>query len=399
MKRIFPILYLSLFILSCQSSKGPETESKDKPQPEGDAPFRIEWEKIADEIVSRASLQSGEKVIMVANPGEFDSLVLFLEQKIKGKQADYLGTFSVTDERPENWETDFTREISEYSKERLKPQFQSVDLGIMLPGTDTTHAPYAAMQNVLRNGKGRTIHFHWAGAYSLKGILLSDMNVDQLYQSALLDTDYKKLAQQQSEFEQAARNNKISVTTPLGTDIRFSIGDRPVTKQDGDASKKRSEAARNFIDREVELPAGAVRVAPLEESVEGKIAFPDMQWNGASIRGLVLKFAQGKVVEIKAKEGQEVVKAELKAAGASAAFRELAVGFNPLLAVPEIGHQWIPYYGYGAGVVRLSLGDNTELGGRVGGGYIRWNFFVDATLKTGDQVWIADGKLVDSSSD
>jgi hypothetical protein len=399
MKRILPILYLSLFILSCQSSKGPETESKDKPQQEGDSPFRIEWEKIAGEIVNRASLQPGEKVIMVANPGEFDSLVLFLEQKIKSKQADYLGTFSVTDERPENWETDFTRGLSEYSKDRLTQQFQSVDLGIMLPGTDTTHAPYAAMQNVLRSGKGRTIHFHWAGAYSLKGISLSDMNVDQLYQSALLDTDYKKLAQRQSEFELAARNNKISVTTPLGTEIRFSIGDRPVTKQDGDASKKRSEAARNFIDREIELPAGAVRVAPLEESVEGKIAFPDMQWNGASVKGLVLKFAQGKVVEIKAKEGEEVVKAELKAAGTSAAFRELAVGFNPLLAVPEVGHQWIPYYGYGAGVVRLSLGDNTELGGRVGGGYIRWNFFVDATLKTGDQVWIVDGKLVDSSND
>jgi hypothetical protein len=399
MKRILPILYLSLFILSCQSSKGPETEPKDKPQQEGDSPFRIEWEKIAGEIVNRASLQPGERVIMVANPGEFDSLVLFLEQKIKSKQADYLGTFSVTDERPENWETDFTRGLSEYSKDRLTQQFQSVDLGIMLPGTDTTHAPYAAMQNVLRSGKGRTIHFHWAGAYSLKGLSLSDMNVDQLYQSALLDTDYKKLAQRHSEFELAARNNKISVTTPLGTDIRFSIGDRPVTKQDGDASKKRSEAARNFIDREIELPAGAVRVAPLEESVEGKIAFPDMQWSGASVKGLVLKFAQGKVVEIKAKEGEEVVKAELKAAGTSAAFRELAVGFNPLLAVPEVGHQWIPYYGYGAGVVRLSLGDNTELGGRVGGGYTRWNFFVDATLKTGDQVWIVDGKLVDSSND
>jgi hypothetical protein len=251
MKRILPILYLSICILSCQSSKESETEAADESPQQGNIPFRIEWEKMANEIVNRVSLQSGEKVIMVANPGEFDSLVLFLEQKIKDEQADYLGTFSVTDERPEKWETDFTRGISEYSKDRLTQQFQSVDLGIMLPGTDTTHAPYAAMQNVLRSGKGRTIHFHWAGAYSLKGSLLSDIDVDQLYQSALLDTDYKKLSQRQNEFEQAARNNTIRVTTPSGTDISFSIGDRPVTKQDGDASKKRSESARNFIDREV----------------------------------------------------------------------------------------------------------------------------------------------------
>jgi hypothetical protein len=55
---------------------------------------------------------------------------------------------------------------------------------------------------------------------------------------------------------------------------------------------------------------------------------------------------------------------------------------------------WIPYYGYGAGVVRLSLGDNSELGGNVKGGYVRWNFFVDTTVAVGAQVWIKDGKLV-----
>ncbi len=62
----------------------------------------------------------------------------------------------------------------------------------------------------------------------------------------------------------------------------------------------------------MELPAGAIRVAPLEESVEGVIVFPTSEWN------------------------QERV-------------------------------PWISYYGYGAGVVRLSLGDNSELGGSVVG--------------------------------
>ena len=50
--------------------------------------------------------------------------------------------------------------------------------------------------------------------------------------------------------------------------------------------------------------------------------------------------------------------------------------------------------GYGAGVVRLSLGDNSELGGRVTGGYVRWNFFTDATVRVGDVVWVQDGTLV-----
>jgi hypothetical protein len=54
---------------------------------------------------------------------------------------------------------------------------------------------------------------------------------------------------------------------------------------------------------------------------------------------------------------------------------------------------WIPYYGYGAGVVRLSLGDNSELGGSVRGGYVRWNFFVDTTVAVGGDVWVENGKL------
>ena len=45
-------------------------------------------------------------------------------------------------------------------------------------------------------------------------------------------------------------------------------------------------------------------------------------------------------------------------------------------------------------MVRLSLGDNTELGGKVTGGYVRWNFFTDATVRVGNDVWVRDGRLV-----
>jgi hypothetical protein len=66
--------------------------------------------------------------------------------------------------------------------------------------------------------------------------------------------------------------------------------------------------------------------------------------------------------------GKEAVEAELAQGGEAArSFREFALGCNPELAVPD-GAPWIPYYGYGAGVVRLSLGDNRELGGKVQGG-------------------------------
>lgn len=64
----------------------------------------------------------------------------------------------------------------------------------------------------------------------------------------------------------------------------------------------------------------------------------------------------------------------------------------PAIAGPD-RQPWVPYYGYGAGVVRLSLGDNSELGGAVTGGYVRWNFFPDTTVTVDGQVWVRDGRL------
>ena len=185
------------------------------------------------------------------------------------------------------------------------------------------------------------------------------------------------------------------MTTPAGTDLTFRIGDRPVTKQDGDASAARAANGLNLIDREVELPAGAIRVAPLEGSVQVRIAFPPSVWGETTVEGLVLTLQDGVVVDATADSGLDAAVAEMDAsAPAGRAFRELALGFNPLLAIPESGEPWIPYYGYGAGVVRLSLGDNTELGGAVGGGYVRWNFFVDATVEVDGEVWVEEGRLV-----
>jgi hypothetical protein len=150
-----------------------------------------------------------------------------------------------------------------------------------------------------------------------------------------------------------------------------------------------------LIDREVELPAGAIRVAPVEESVNGKIAFPASDWGGERVEGLVMTFANGRLTGFVASRGKAGVEKELAQGGdAARSFREFAMGLNPLLAIPATGERWIPYYGYGAGVVRLSLGDNSELGGKVGGGYIRWNFFPDATVRVGDDVWVRDGKLL-----
>ncbi|HEX6944221.1 MAG TPA: aminopeptidase, partial [Gemmatimonadaceae bacterium] len=354
-------------------------------------------ERLASDLVARMRLQPGERVLIVAIPGESDALIPALRRRIAAARATDLGVLAATGEPEASWSTDFTRSAPK-DQARLAAYLASVDLAVMMPGVGGAPA-YAAMQDVLRLGKGRTIHFHWAGAYALDGSILS-MTPERasVYERVLRDTDYRALAAIQAEFERAARSAPIRVTTAAGTDLTFRLGDRPVTKQDGDASAARARLGRNLIDREVELPAGAIRVAPVEETVNGRIAFPPGVWGGERVEGLVMQFVNGRVTGITARQGAAAVESELSQAGnGGRSFREFALGFNPLLTISDTGEKWIPYYGYGAGVVRLSLGDNSELGGRVGGGYVRWNFFTDATVTIGDETWVSGGKLIRGS--
>ncbi|MDE2804010.1 MAG: aminopeptidase [Gemmatimonadota bacterium] len=355
---------------------------------------------IAATLLERSAPQPGERVLLLGQAGtRWDAVLPLLSGGIQEAGAVYLGAVDIFGAPlPGAESTEFATGLG-LDPEGWGDMLVEVDLAVKLPGAtpspDVDYDVYRALQDVLRGDRARTVHFHWAGATSFAMEELPvDEHVDMVYQRALLETDYEALAATLTAFEAALRAGVVRVTTPGGTDISFEVADRPVTRQDGDASAARMAEARNLIDREVELPAGAARVSPVLGTVEGTIAFPPAQWGGRAVEGLVLSFMEGRVVDVEADSGREGVIAEMDAAGdAGRAFRELAVGFNPLLAIPD-GEEWIPYYGYGAGVVRLSLGDNTELGGAVGGGYVRWNFFTDATVVVGGEVWVRDGVLV-----
>lgn len=366
----------------------------------------LDFGAISATLLERMDLQPSERVLLVVGQGggRWDALVPLLRAGVAAAGAADLGAVDIYGGEVAGAEpTGFTTMLAG-GPDGWAEALGGVDVAVKLPGaTPDPSVPtdvYRVLQDVLRGGRGRTVHFHWAGKTSFEmEELPMDAEADRLYQTALLDTDYGALADALAAFEAALRGGTVQVTTPAGTDISFEVGDRPVTRQDGDASAARATAARNLIDREVELPAGAARVSPMLETVTGAIAFPPAMWGGERVEGLVLRFERGRVVEVEAQTGRDGVLAEMEAGGeAAGTFRELAVGLNPLLAIPD-GVEWIPYYGYGAGVIRLSLGDNTELGGSVGGGYVRWNFFTDATVTVAGEDWVRDGVLVALSAD
>ena len=359
----------------------------------------MQWRALAERLVTQLAPQPGERILLVARPGQFDALIPHLRYALAEAEAVDLGVVDVIAEPyPEDWDGGRLARSAEAARAAWREMLRGVDGAIMLPGARPDHAVYAALQDLLHEGIGRTIHFHWTqngSAFPVPGQPLpSQAVVDATYQRAVLETDYAALAAAQRRFVAAMRGAEVRVTTPGGTDIRFRIGNRPVNFGDGDASKARTDRGVILIDREIELPAGAIRVAPVEETVSGTIVFPPSQWDGRPVAGLTLTIDRGRVAGVAASSGQDAAEAELAGVAEEArAFREFALGFNPLLAVPERS-PWIPYYGYGAGVVRLSLGDNSELGGQVTGGYVRWNFFTDTTVTVGGDVWVRDGRLV-----
>jgi aminopeptidase len=363
----------------------------------------LDYAAIAKRLVQQLALKPGERVMSIAHPGLFEDLVPHIRYEVMRAGAIDLGVVEVLREPvPLTFDPAVMAKGAREARAHDKDMFRDVDAAIMMPGATTAHPAYLAMQDWLKDDltehRGRrTIHFHWVengSAYAIAGQPLPPrVEIDRMYQRALLETDYAALAAAQRKFADALRSGDVHITSPAGTDLRFRAGDRPINLQDGDASQQRAARGVVLIDHEIELPAGAVRVAPIEDSVEGVIAFAPSQWDGRPVEGLKLRFARGHVVEIAAARGREAVEAEMSNAGSGGrAFREFALGLNPLLAVPD-RQPWIPYYGYGSGVVRLSLGDNTELGGQVAGGYVRWNFFTDLTVTVGNTTWVRNGKM------
>ena len=368
----------------------------------------LDYPAIAKRLVQQLALKPGERVLSIAHPGTFEDLLPYLRYEVMRAGGVDLGVVGVLREPvPESFDAAVLQKGAREARAHYKAMFRDVDAAIMMPGANTSHPAYLAMQDWLTDDltehRGRrTIHFHWienGSAYPIAGQPMpSRPAMDATYQRALLQTDYPALAEIERRFAAALKTGEVHITSPEGTDLRFRAGDRPANLQDGDASAARAAQGKVLVDHEIELPAGVVRVAPLEDSVDGVIAFPPSQWDGRPVEALKLRFARGRIVDIAAASGKDAVEAELQKAGdAARAFREIGLGFNPLLAVPDRA-PWIPYYGYGAGVVRLSLGDNTELGGAVAApagqpAYVRWNFFTDLTVTVGSTTWVRNGRL------
>lgn len=335
--------------------------------------------RMAEHIVRALQPVPGERAILRYDPTVMPGLLTEVERELQSAEV-------------------VVQSLPYGPAEGFDARLAKADIYVWLPASrgpsgQTPPDQTAALARWLDSGQGRQVHFHWADGTRDEDSSPGEHGpeYDRVYQEAL-EIDYAALNRRMDQVIAALRNGEVRVTSQDGTDLRFRIGDRPVYKQNGDASRQRMQSARMRIDREIELPAGALRVAPVEESVKGRIAVPRLDVGGISVRRLQLRVDKGVLRSISAGLGQEAFQRTITANPALRHFREFALGMNPKLIKPE-GLRWIPYYGYGAGMVRLSLGDNEELGGAVRGGAVRWFFFPSTTVTVGEATLVKDGIL------
>ena len=336
----------------------------------------LPFESMAARIVGALQVARGERVLLRVHPGIMAPLEPAVRAALEARGAR-------VETLPYGPVSNFEARLAE----------TDVYVWLPAPASATPEDQRRALERWIDNGPGRELHFHWVdGTREVDGLPAPHTPAyDRVYVDAL-DVDSRQLATRMDHVIGRLGAGEVRVTTSSGTDIRFRVRDRPFNKQDGDASKARASTGRIRIDRHVELPAGILRVAPLEESVTGAIVLPSARFGAERARDVRLEFQKGVVVRAQARTGNDALQAFLTSDPAASRFREFCLGFNPKLVVPS-GESALPYYGYGSGVVRMSLGDNAELGGRVRGGVVRWLFFPDATVRVGADVIVRDGTL------
>jgi hypothetical protein len=184
------------------------------------AQFSFDYPAIAARLTQQLRLQPGEKVLIVAMPGLFEDLVPHLRHAVMKAGGVDLGVIDVLREPvPAGFDLALLQRSTAASRTAYKSMLREVDVAIMMPGAVPAHPVYAAMQDWLREGKGRTVHFHWVengSPYPLPGQPLPLRHViDATYQRTLLGTDYAALGLMTRRAEAAMRGGVVRVTTPL----------------------------------------------------------------------------------------------------------------------------------------------------------------------------------------
>jgi hypothetical protein len=347
------------------------------------ADVRIDHERLARHIAAALRPARGERVILRSDPATLPALTAATRQALEAAGA--------------------VVEVLSYSRlGDFAKRLGRAQVYVSMPTSVPIVPEEAAELDLwLERAAGRQLHFGWQeGTRDEDGEPAAHDDVfDRLYAEAL-DIDYAALGVRMDRVMAQFRAGLVRVSTPQGTDLQFRAGDRPFTTQDGDASAARAERARVRAGKRIDLPAGALEIAPIESTVYGTLVVPRARLTGFTATNLRFIFSRGRALEVSCCSSPTPADPVSQPPLISLAqqyldgvpFRAFALGVNPKLTRLACDAR-VPYYGYGAGMVQLSIGDNSDLGGSVRGGPVRTFYFPEATVTADGVVLVRNGVL------
>lgn len=334
---------------------------------------KVEWMRVARLVVDRWQLQRGERAVLFWERTADRGVAAAIRTAVLARGGIVAGEIDVADPRDDAaWERTFAK----------------ADVAIWMPtNARFTDRPFEHL--VEKNPRVRSIHFHW---FLPPDPALHD-RIDAMYAKAI-EVPPATLGKGQAAIEKAMRGAKVRITTPQGTDLTLEVPqDARFHRNTGDAGREKVKDAKSVRDREEELPGGVLRTTDLRGATGTLVGYAMFATNAPI---LAATFKEGRVTALESRRGaDEIVKRWNEAAGDKALPAELVISTNPALDAVLPGG-FMPYYGYGAGIVRIAIGDNWESGGTNRSPQGETLFFMDdATVVANGKTLVKDGKLVD----
>jgi leucyl aminopeptidase (aminopeptidase T) len=368
--------------------------------------FHGDWSSIANQIVHRTlSVQPRERVLIWTDPTLLPELTEQVRiEVVRAGAVEVAAMLMISPGLEQHRKVHRRREDPELKRledEPLQRIFDETDVFIWLPNRWAHN--FLQSEEILSHWPGRGVHFHWVPGWwpwSLDDSLFDRLSA--MYERAL-DIDYSALAERQQRAIDLFANTRVRISTPQGTDLSFLLKDPHFHRNDGIASKEAIAAKAkpgSARDREEELPAGVIRTVDVSEA-EGVLIIPNETypaWTGRFVGEMRFVFEDDRIKEFTTQYHQRYVDAmwELET-GAKDRIGEFVVGFNPEL-VPIPGHGddgVVSYFGFGDGVVRISMGYNIESGGANDSSFLHnWLYMTDATVTADGRTIVENGRVV-----
>ena len=217
---------------------------------------------------------------------------------------------------------------------------------------------------------------------------LDSSTYTRMYDKAL-NADYEAIAKLGRAVQQALEGaRQVRITTREGTDLTFAVRGREVIL---DAGLVRPGSAGLLAARSGQLPGGAVRFAPVEGSVNGKIRASRDQCD-QPVKDEQIDVRAGMPENVRAASDEACVQEAVKRAGR---FGWVQIGLNPALRVSDANANLTsPLLDLGAGAVTVNFGTNDELGGEnktSGGGWVV--VLPRATVEADGKLIVRNGRL------